>query len=324
MSLVSKEHKMKQFIRDFLSFHRGEKRGIVILLGIVIILILYLNYSYLFYPPPEKIDFTSFEKRIKSFNDSIRQETDSIDDYNQSKRQNYFHTKEEKPLGIKGERFMFNPNQLPDKDWKRLGFSEKQIKMLNNYQTKGGKFRTKADVKKMYCISDEMYKSLEPYIAIPEKKPDTVATKRFVKDTAKYIPPKREFVLVELNSADSLALTKIKGIKAFYAKKIIEHRNELGGYCRKEQLMELWKFDQEKYDGVEKQVTVDASAIKRIAINSCTAKELKHPYLTWNMVNGIINYRSKHGKFTTIEDIKKTDLVDDETYRKIVPYLKLD
>jgi competence ComEA-like helix-hairpin-helix protein len=130
--------------------------------------------------------------------------------------------------------------------------------------------------------------------------------------------------LVELNSADSLTLIKIRGIKGFYSKKIIEHREELGGYASKEQLMELYKFDKEKFDAVEKYVTVDISKIKKININTCTAKELKHPYLNWNAVNGIISYREKHGKFKNIEDIKKTDLVDDETYRKIAPYLKTE
>jgi competence protein ComEA len=98
----------------------------------------------------------------------------------------------------------------------------------------------------------------------------------------------------------------------------------LGGYHAKEQLMEVWKFDQEKYDAIEKYVTVDASKVKKININTCTAKELKHPYIDWKLANGIINYRSKHGNFHTLEDIKKTDLLNDETFIKIVPYLSMD
>jgi DNA uptake protein ComE-like DNA-binding protein len=46
--------------------------------------------------------------------------------------------------------------------------------------------------------------------------------------------------------------------------------------------------------------------------------------LKWNQVNGIVNYRQKHGKFKTIDEIKNTDLVDDETLRKLAPYLILD
>jgi len=178
----------------------------------------------------------------------------------------------------------------------------------------------------MYCIQEKLFLSIEPYIIIPEKKADTLNHKYVKKDTTKSVTPKPkvEISVVELNSADSLTLIKIKGIKGFYSKKIIEHREELGGYAAKEQLMELWKFDQEKFNAVEKYVAVDISKIKKININTCTAKELKHPYLKWNTVNGIITYREKHGKFKNIEDIKKTDLVDDETYRKIAPYLKTE
>lgn len=317
---------MKNFIRDYLTYHKREKKGIIILLAIIIALLLYLNYSYLLFPPSEKLDFTAYEQRIKSFTDSLKQQTDSLNKESYQKKKYTSYSKEEKAAGINGERFYFNPNNLPDKDWKRLGFSEKQIHMLDNYQAKGGKYKTKADVKKMYCINAEMYASLEKYIAIPEKKADTISHNYFKRDTLKTAIkiPKAEFVPVELNTADSLSLIKIRGIKGFYAKKILEHRAELGGYVRKEQLMEIWKFDQEKYDDMENKVSVDASKIKMIHINTCSAKELKHPYLTWNMVNGTINYRTKHGKFVTIEDIKKTDLVDDETYRKIAPYLTLE
>ena len=97
-----------------------------------------------------------------------------------------------------------------------------------------------------------------------------------------------------------------------------------GGFFNKEQLMEVWKFDQEKYDGVQQFVEVNPASIKKININTCTAQELKHPYIKWNIANAIVNYRTIHGKFKTIEDIKKTDLVDEETLRKIAPYLTLE
>src|SRR5690606_28590295 len=42
--------------------------------------------------------------------------------------------------------FTFDPNGLPVSDWKRLGLSERQIQMIKNYETKGGRFRKKADL----------------------------------------------------------------------------------------------------------------------------------------------------------------------------------
>ncbi len=316
---------MKQFFRDFMSYHRRERNGAFVLLGIIVLMIIYLNFShYLF--SSEKIDFSKYEQELKLFSDSVKSQSDSIEREEQQNKGNNYYTSSDKSNKVKGERFNFNPNNLPESEWKRMGLSDKQIYVIKHYESKGGQFRSKADVKKMYCIQEKLYLSLEPYIIIPEKKRDTLSFKYPKKDTERPVTkkPEPEILVVELNSSDSLSLIRIRGIKGFYSKKIIEHRAELGGYASKEQLMELWKFDKEKYDAVEKYVTVDVSKIKKININTCTSAELKHPYLSWNAVNGIISYRSKHGKFIKIDDIKKTDLVDDETYRKIAPYLKTE
>ena len=243
---------MKQFFRDFMSYHRRERRGALILLAIIIIIILYLNYShYLF--SSQKIDFSKYEKQLNSFSDSVKLQTDSLE--KETPKKDYTsYSKSEKSKTLKGERFNFNPNNLPESEWRRMGLSDKQIYVIKHYEEKGGQFRSKADVKKMYCIQEKLYLSIEPYILIPEKKADTLYHKYVRKDTAKSETPKpkAEIVLVELNSADSLTLIKIRGIKGFYSKKIIEHREELGGYSSKEQLMELWKFDKDKFDAVEK------------------------------------------------------------------------
>ncbi len=315
---------MKRIFKDFMTHHKSERNGVFVLLAIVFVLILYLSFSYLLYTP-DKIDFAKFEKQLKSFSDSVNSQVDSSGDAERKYKRYASYGKEEKLATSKGERFNFNPNDLSENDWKRMGLSDKQIHVIKNYESKGGKFKTKTDVKKMYCIQEKLFLSIEAFIVIPEIKKDSVRSKFIKRDSAKtVIKIPLAVILVELNSADSLSLIKIRGIKGFYAKKIIERRKELGGYFSKEQLMELWKFDKEKYDGVEKYVSVDISLIKKININTCTAKELKHPYLSWNADNGIISYRTKHGKFANIEDIKKTDLVDDETYRKIAPYLKTE
>jgi|ERR1019366_8015854 DNA uptake protein ComE-like DNA-binding protein len=306
---------MKQFIRDYLTFNKRERNGLFVLIAIITLMIVYLNISYLFIQP-QTVDFTKFEKEIELFNASANHANDSLkneDKFTYQKAGFKQYENDKKTTNSKTERFIFNPNFLSDKDWKRLGLTDKQIKSINNYQAKGGKFRNKEDVKKMYCISEKQYLSLEPYILIPIDK------KEF--STFETTIPKLKNILVELNLADSTQLVSLKGIGAFYAKTIIKYRTLLGGFVAKEQLMEVWKFDSIRFEGVKNKITVDASNIKKININTCTAAELKHPYLTWNTVNVICNYRSKHGNYKTVEEIKKTDLVDEITYRKIAPYL---
>lgn len=317
---------MKQFIRDYLTFNKRERNGLFVLLSIIILLIIYLNVSDKFVTP-EKVDFAKFEKEIELFNTSVQHINDSIKTESKNK---YPYSQSissepgtsEKELNIQPEYFVFNPNKLADNDWQRLGLAEKQIQTIKNYEAKGGKFRSKEDVRKMYCISEKQYLSLEPYIQIPVENKNFESAKRQKEEHVK----KATFIktIVELNSADSAQLTKIKGIGSFYAKTIIKYRNELGGFVAKVQLMEMWKFDFDKFEEIEKYIILDASQIKQININTCTAADLKHPYLSWNAANGIFNYRSKHGRYKTLEEIKNTDLVDDETFRKIAPYLILE
>lgn len=312
---------MKQFVRDYLTFNKRERNGLFILILIILLMILYLNISHLFIQP-ETTDFTKFEKEIAAANASsehtpllLSRRGDGIafgkpmaTDGGEVNK-NSDDISEDSPV----ERFVFDPNTLSANDWKRLGLSDKQITTIHNYQSKGGTFRNKEDVKKMYCLPEKQYASLEPYIQITDVKKDV---QNF--ETEKFKP---QNVLIEINSADSMQLLSLNGIGAFYAKAIIKYRNSLGGFVAKEQLMEVWKFDSLKLQSIKNKITLDISKVKKININSCTPTELKHPYLKWNAVNAICNYRSKHGKYKTVEEIKNTDLVDDITYRKVASYL---
>lgn len=309
---------MKQFIRDYLTFNKRERNGLFVLLVIIFFMILYLNISHLFIQP-QTVDFTKFEKEIAAANVSSEHPPLLFSrkrDGGEVLARDAQHADEDKAEDSSNERFMFDPNNLSSNDWKRLGLTEKQITTIHNYQAKGGKFKSKEDLKKMYCLPEKQYVSLAPYIQIANNNKESV-----VFETARPISKKN---IIEINSADSAQLVSLNGIGAYYAKAIIKYRNMLGGFVAKEQLMEVWKFDSIKFEGIENKISVDVSRIKKININTCTAKELKHPYLQWNSVNAICNYRSKHGNYKTPEEIKNTDLVDDITYRKIAPYLSVE
>jgi competence ComEA-like helix-hairpin-helix protein len=296
-----------------------------VLISIIVVLVVYLNVAEKFVTTGKQ-DAAKFQKEMDSLYASIKE--DPIPDGpNVKEIESNIKTNSTK----QSERFNFNPNNLSAEKWARLGLSDKQIRTIKNYEAKGGKFRKKEDLKKMYCIKSDLYESLEPYISIEplqatfengEVRSNNSSGNERTPKTSTII--KSATAIIELNSADSAMLTTIKGIGAFYAKTIIKYRNSLGGFCSKEQLMEVWKFDQEKYNLIERYVSVDASKIKKVNINTCEADQLKSPYVRWNVANAIVSYRKQHGAFKTIDDIKKTDLVDDETLRKIAPYLVVE
>lgn len=131
--------------------------------------------------------------------------------------------------GRKVETFRFNPNTVSVEDLIRLGFSEKQAQSIDNYRKKGGRFRRATDFAKSYVVADSVFRRLEPFIDIPK---------------------------LDLNRADSAALTELPGIGPFYARKILEHRKALHGFSYKEQLLDLPRFEKEKFDGLADLVVV--------------------------------------------------------------------
>src|SRR4051812_30775121 len=135
---------MKQFFRDYFTFNKRERNGVFILISIITVLVFYLNISSNFVSE-KPVDFTKFEDDVKQFKASLQE---SVDSGAHNERKYAVPSIADKMTSTKAERFNFDPNNLSDTDWKRLGLSAKQIHSIKNYETKGGKFRTKQDVKK--------------------------------------------------------------------------------------------------------------------------------------------------------------------------------
>lgn len=208
----------------------------------------------------------------------------------------------------------FDPNLIDEKQWQQFGLSYKQAMAIVNYVKKGGRFYKPEDLKKMYTISPEKYETLLPYIVISESKPFE----------RKVMPayPKREPVMVEINTADTLELDKIRGIGIAFAKRIVKYRERLGGFYSKEQLFEVFGIDTPKFNEIKDQIKIEIEAIRKLNINTAEFEELKrHPYLSFKQMNAIIQYRKQHGPYKSIADLNKVLILNPETIQRIAPYL---
>ncbi|GAA4096736.1 helix-hairpin-helix domain-containing protein [Mucilaginibacter panaciglaebae] len=286
---------MKSRLKNYLSITKKEWNGMVILL-FVIAAVLAAPYGYRYFQKDEAIDFRDFNKDVallKRANGGRDIESGGpLSD-----------TKIAKPV-----LYVFNPNNLPAQQWKQLGFSDKQIAIIKNYETRGGHFNSKEDVKKMYSITAADYQRIEPYIKIPDE--GYISNKLAAGET------------IELNSADSAKLTRIHGIGPAFAQRIIEYRKRLGGFLNKEQLREVYGIDAEKYHDIQNQVTINPLIITKININRVDFEGLrKFPYLTNKQTNAVIQYRAQHGNYHSINDMKQIAILDEVILRKIEPYL---
>lgn len=166
----------------------------------------------------------------------------------------------------KVESFRFDPNIASEDELCRLGFSPKQARSIINYREKGGKFRRPEDFAKSFVVSDSIYRRLEAFIDIPQ---------------------------LDLNLADSAAFDALPGIGGWFASKMVEYRTRLGGYSYKEQLMDIWKFDQEKFDALADLVTVSPEYMTPYPLWTLPADSLRrHPYIrNYETARAIVMFR---------------------------------
>ena len=127
---------------------------------------------------------------------------------------------------------------------------------------------------------------------------------------------------IEINTADTTDLIKLPGIGPYYAGRIIKYRELLGGYYRKEQLLEVYGMDSARYLGYQQFILIDTSKIRKININMVEFKALlRHPYFDYEMVKEIFNYKRKVKQIRTASELQSANVVSLTTYSKIMPYL---
>ncbi len=306
------------FLRDYFIFNKKERNGIIAILALILFFTVF-TLSYRFHKSQAAPDTSEFQKQLDDFLASaeIKQDKDSS--------QIFIEDEIASPSKPAGQLIVFNPNTATEDEFIKLGLTKRQAAGILNYRNKGGKFRKKEDFAKMYTISKDEYARLEAFIIIPEEKQEEkiYTEKKTYFEKKEY--PAKQTVLVEINTADSLELIKVKGIGPYTAMKIIELRTKLGGFNSKEQLREVYRVDSARYAEIEPYLTVDPFEVKKLNINTATLDELKnHPYIRYNIANSIVSIRQQHGRFSSIEGIKKSHLVTEDIFRKIVPYLTIE
>ena len=304
---------MNKNFKDFFVFSKKELNGLLVF-AILLVSIALAPVIYSLFVPPQVYDHAAFEKEIAAFMASASKK--------ETNRYRPFLREEVENRELSGELFSFNPNNLSVSDWQRLGLSERQIKVIKNFEAKGGRFYKKEDLRKIYSIKASDYQRLEPFITIPENK--NAYKSRYEKATYKK-PDTKSSVVVDLNSADSAQLENLSGIGPTFATRIIKYRNRLGGFCRKEQLKEIYGIDSVLYQKIVDRLVIHSASIKQIPINAATFEDFKkHPYLTYKQMNAIIQYRKQHGNYKSLDDLKPIAILNENVLNKIGPYLSFN
>ena len=212
--------------------------------------------------------------------------------------------------------FAFDPNTLDSAGFRRLGFSAAQVASLLRYRASGAVFRKPEDFSRAYVVSDEMYLRLAPYIRIQEQvqsqpqgqaqrppqasTPASVPTSDPMSDLASEAwrppaaSPQRE--RIEINGADTSRLQRLRGIGPYYAQRIVQYRERLGGFVSAEQLMEVDGMDAARFEMMEPQIEINYALIRKIDLKTADQSLLgQHPYIGPYAARWIVHYREQLG-----------------------------
>lgn len=308
--------------KDYLSFSKKERRGIYLFLSLSVCIFLIARFLPVKKTPVAKDAFQKELAQLKIFIDTSHntfgyQRHDDAEDYRPKHYDNYNKTV--------GELFAFDPNTLDAEGWKRLGVRDKTVNTIQNFIAKGYRFRAPDDIRRIYGLRSQEADRLVPYVRIAEKE----ASYKNSVESANYTTAKKEnenirTKIIDINLADTSAFISLPGIGSTLATRIVNFRQKLGGFNSVDQLGETYGIADSTFEKIKGRLQCNNSDVKKLNINTADANELKmHPYIKWNIANAIVTYRRQHGAYKSVNDLLKIQIIDDEVYNKIVPYLVL-
>ena len=327
---------MKQYLsirlRSYFGFSQGQANAFLWLLGLMaLLLLLPLLVRYLspgFDPAPDA--------------ESLRKISESLQYVPEERRASHAYVTGSEAFRLPREALRpFDPNALTAQQWQAFGLRKNLAERIVKYRSKGGQFRNKEDLQRMYGFPDTLFQQLYPFISLPSREAFLAGRKNgYANDRPERYEPgksaaarpgfaerKRAFVLepVDLNLADTAELKRIRSIGTKRALRLVEYRERLGGFVSHEQLREIWALDSASIDSLRKYTYLENDFRPRqLNINTATADELRqHPFMRPNVAKALVSYREAHGPYGSVADIKKVKLVNEELYRKISLYLRV-
>src|SRR5689334_15567032 len=133
------------FARDYLTFSRRERIGIIITIALILLLLFFPGR----FSKQEAAELTITEINTnedtttgahKKFEASENAETTGLSEENDPVRSGV------PDMAL----FFFDPNTIGEHEWKKLGLRDKTIRTISNYVAKGGHFKAPEDLKRIY------------------------------------------------------------------------------------------------------------------------------------------------------------------------------
>ena len=299
---------MKDFLKDYFTFTKKERAGIIILI-IILLSGIFIPMLFTLLSPPAAHNVKALETLL----DSSADKPATTKKFTPKK---YYSPKnfENKKVIL----FYFDPNTIKEPDWINLGVKARTAATILKYVSKGGHFYKPEDLSKIYGLHDNDVKRLMPYVKI------AISDKPKKSELPKRSSYKDENISIDINSADSTSLMKLPGIGQGLSRRILNFRNKLGGFYSVDQIGETYGLPDSTFQKLKHNFIIHSST-KKLNINLASLEDLRtHPYIRFQIANSIIQYRQQHGSFKDISDLKNIMIISEPSFEKISHYVSIN
>lgn len=305
--------KFKQIIRDYFSFTKNERIGLIVLI-VLIILFFAANQLIFYFETPSVAD----KEKFFSY----------LEEINQANLQN------QRELVL----FDFDPNVIDSVALDSLDLPDRVKSNLLKYRKSGGHFYNPDEIQKIYGMNDSIYESILPYVKILMKEPEFITAsgtdERKISNESfdgneiilardRESTEKPANIVIEINTASADEFKSLYGIGDVLSERIVKYRELLGGFYSTNQLTEVYGLSPEVVESITDQLRVDTTILKKININFADKDQLAaHPYIDWDEAQAIQDYKDKIGFINELNQLNDDSVIDMVIFSKIRHYLK--
>lgn len=271
-------------LKSLFMFTSDQRKGILVLLGIMVILqLIYFFVDFSVTQPfsPNKQKWLAIQSEIDSIKASHPKYSTKV--------------------------YPFNPNFITDYKGYKLGMSVEEIDRLLDYRKENKYVNSPKEFQNVTQISDSLLNSIAPYFKFPEWVKNKSENKGYIKYQNKAFAKNKNIVLIDINKATQEDLLKIYGIGDVISLRILKLKDDLGGFVSMEQMSDVWGLSPEVISNLNSHFKVyTLPVVKKIDINNASLKEISQfSYFRYALAKEIVTYRSMNGAIKNIEDLTK-------------------